>query len=255
MTPIRAVHTCPTKTETADPKLFGGCGDINQVYQSFRNAYPGEGGPGISSGCRATSILTSGSERASTSASTMACNSAGMFSTSPTPSISRSAEAEVEALSDPEVKIDVARHPEDIPGASLSRVGVAEALIDPVNVAASAEKLRVRRLGLGGASEHRPDRCYTGLCLPVRRPAGVIVGRERREDRYSSGRCPRVAIRPRLPAQSLWRSLRKVPKGICHTARQVGVVVALAKGIGNEQYHRVSRAPIADRRESFRECA
>lgn len=45
VTPIRKVHTCPTKTETADPKLFGGCGDINQVYQSFRNAYPGEGGP------------------------------------------------------------------------------------------------------------------------------------------------------------------------------------------------------------------
>ncbi len=44
-TPIRAVHTCPTKTETTDPKLFGGCGDINQVYQSFRNAYPGETGP------------------------------------------------------------------------------------------------------------------------------------------------------------------------------------------------------------------
>ncbi len=45
VTPIRAVHTCATKTQTADPKLFGGCGDINQVYQSFRNAYPGEGGP------------------------------------------------------------------------------------------------------------------------------------------------------------------------------------------------------------------
>ena len=45
VTPIRAVHTCPTKTETADQKLFGGCGDINQVYQSFRNAYPGETGP------------------------------------------------------------------------------------------------------------------------------------------------------------------------------------------------------------------
>lgn len=62
MTPIKPVHTCPTKTETADPKLFGGCGDINQVYQSFRNAYPGETGPRnifrVPDAYRTTSILS-----------------------------------------------------------------------------------------------------------------------------------------------------------------------------------------------------
>lgn len=37
------VHTCPSRTGT--PKLFGGTGcDITAIYQSFRNAYPGEAG-------------------------------------------------------------------------------------------------------------------------------------------------------------------------------------------------------------------
>jgi carboxypeptidase family protein len=45
-------HTCPTRIGTPDPqgtgapKLFGGSGcDIKAIYQSFRNAYPGETGP------------------------------------------------------------------------------------------------------------------------------------------------------------------------------------------------------------------
>jgi hypothetical protein len=45
-------HTCPTRigtpnpTGTGAPKLFGGSGcDIKTIYQSFRNAYPGETGP------------------------------------------------------------------------------------------------------------------------------------------------------------------------------------------------------------------
>jgi len=44
VTPTRPVHTCPSRPKDASPKLFG-CGDIDQIYQSFRNAYPGENGP------------------------------------------------------------------------------------------------------------------------------------------------------------------------------------------------------------------
>ncbi|HXM99750.1 MAG TPA: carboxypeptidase-like regulatory domain-containing protein [Candidatus Dormibacteraeota bacterium] len=42
VTPLRPINTCPTRTGT--PKLFGGC-DMKAIYQSFRNAYPGETGP------------------------------------------------------------------------------------------------------------------------------------------------------------------------------------------------------------------
>ncbi len=44
VTPTSRVHTCPTRTIVGSPKLFG-CADINAVYQTFRNAYPGETGP------------------------------------------------------------------------------------------------------------------------------------------------------------------------------------------------------------------
>jgi len=43
-TPTASIHTCPNRPSQGTPKLFGGC-DINQIYQSFRNAYPGETGP------------------------------------------------------------------------------------------------------------------------------------------------------------------------------------------------------------------
>jgi hypothetical protein len=43
-TPIGHVSTCPNKPANAAPKLFGSCG-TDKVYQSFRNAYPGEIGP------------------------------------------------------------------------------------------------------------------------------------------------------------------------------------------------------------------
>jgi hypothetical protein len=43
-TPTSRVRTCATKPTTGTAKLFGSCG-VNQVYQSFRNAYPGESGP------------------------------------------------------------------------------------------------------------------------------------------------------------------------------------------------------------------
>jgi len=43
-TPTRRVHTCANKPAAAAPKLFGSCG-TDKVYQSFRNAYPGETGP------------------------------------------------------------------------------------------------------------------------------------------------------------------------------------------------------------------
>ncbi len=39
-------QTCPDRPTTGAPKLFGGTGcDIKKIYQSFRNAYPGETGP------------------------------------------------------------------------------------------------------------------------------------------------------------------------------------------------------------------
>jgi hypothetical protein len=43
-TPVGRVRTCPNKPANAAPKLFGSCG-TDKVYQSFRNAYPGESGP------------------------------------------------------------------------------------------------------------------------------------------------------------------------------------------------------------------
>lgn len=43
-TPVRSISTCPNKPAASAPKLFGGC-NVNQIYQSFRNAYPGETGP------------------------------------------------------------------------------------------------------------------------------------------------------------------------------------------------------------------
>jgi hypothetical protein len=44
VTPTEQIHTCPSRT--GQPKLFGGSGcDITAIYQSFRNAYPGETGP------------------------------------------------------------------------------------------------------------------------------------------------------------------------------------------------------------------
>lgn len=42
VTPTTAVSTCPDRSNT--PKLFGGC-DLKTIYQSYRNAYPGETGP------------------------------------------------------------------------------------------------------------------------------------------------------------------------------------------------------------------
>jgi hypothetical protein len=43
-TPTTSIHTCPNKPANAAPKLFGGC-NVDTIYQSFRNAYPGESGP------------------------------------------------------------------------------------------------------------------------------------------------------------------------------------------------------------------
>jgi hypothetical protein len=52
VTPITAISPCPTRVGTPSPggtgapKLFGGSGcDVKAIYQSFRNAYPGETGP------------------------------------------------------------------------------------------------------------------------------------------------------------------------------------------------------------------
>jgi hypothetical protein len=42
VTPTGPVQTCPDRSNT--PKLFGGC-DLKAIYQSYRNAYPGETGP------------------------------------------------------------------------------------------------------------------------------------------------------------------------------------------------------------------
>jgi hypothetical protein len=44
VTPLGPINTCPDRTGT--PKLFGGSGcNEKAIYQSFRNAYPGETGP------------------------------------------------------------------------------------------------------------------------------------------------------------------------------------------------------------------
>ena len=46
VTPTVPIHTCPDRSTNGEPKLFGGSGcDIKAIYQSFRNAYPGETGP------------------------------------------------------------------------------------------------------------------------------------------------------------------------------------------------------------------
>lgn len=46
VTPTAPFHTCPNRSTNGVPKLFGGSGcDIKAIYQSFRNAYPGETGP------------------------------------------------------------------------------------------------------------------------------------------------------------------------------------------------------------------
>ncbi|HWZ99996.1 MAG TPA: carboxypeptidase-like regulatory domain-containing protein [Candidatus Dormibacteraeota bacterium] len=42
VTPTGPISSCPSRAGT--PKLFGGC-DLKTIYQSFRNAYPGETGP------------------------------------------------------------------------------------------------------------------------------------------------------------------------------------------------------------------
>jgi hypothetical protein len=42
--PTTALHTCPTKPIVGSPRLFG-CPNLDAVYQSFRNPYPGETGP------------------------------------------------------------------------------------------------------------------------------------------------------------------------------------------------------------------
>ena len=44
VTPINPIHTCPNRPSNGTPKLFGGC-NVNQIYQNFRNAYPGDTGP------------------------------------------------------------------------------------------------------------------------------------------------------------------------------------------------------------------
>ncbi len=43
-TPTTPVHSCPDKPANAPPKIFGSC-NTTAVYQSMRNAYPGESGP------------------------------------------------------------------------------------------------------------------------------------------------------------------------------------------------------------------
>ena len=44
VTPLKPIHACPNKPVNGTPNLFGGC-NLTQIYQNFRNAYPGETGP------------------------------------------------------------------------------------------------------------------------------------------------------------------------------------------------------------------
>jgi hypothetical protein len=45
VTPTGPIHICPSRPAVGDPKMFGSCNSNNEVYQAFRNAYPGETGP------------------------------------------------------------------------------------------------------------------------------------------------------------------------------------------------------------------
>jgi hypothetical protein len=45
VTPINPIHVCDSRPMVGDAKLFGSCNSNSQVYQNFRNAYPGETGP------------------------------------------------------------------------------------------------------------------------------------------------------------------------------------------------------------------
>ncbi len=44
VTPTKVIAECPNRPTVGSPKLFGSC-DPTRIYQSFRNAYPGETGP------------------------------------------------------------------------------------------------------------------------------------------------------------------------------------------------------------------
>ena len=44
VTPKTKIHACANKPANGTPSLFGGC-NVTQIYQNFRNAYPGETGP------------------------------------------------------------------------------------------------------------------------------------------------------------------------------------------------------------------
>jgi hypothetical protein len=41
--PLTPIHSCPNRPANGQPKLFGGC-NVTQIYQNFRNPYPGETG-------------------------------------------------------------------------------------------------------------------------------------------------------------------------------------------------------------------
>jgi hypothetical protein len=43
-TPTSSIHSCPNKPKDSAPKIFGSC-NTTAIYQSMRNAYPGETGP------------------------------------------------------------------------------------------------------------------------------------------------------------------------------------------------------------------
>ncbi|HEV7552151.1 MAG TPA: hypothetical protein VGP65_10715, partial [Candidatus Angelobacter sp.] len=44
VTPVNPIHACSNRPVHGTPGLFGNC-DVTQIYQNFRNAYPGETGP------------------------------------------------------------------------------------------------------------------------------------------------------------------------------------------------------------------
>jgi hypothetical protein len=44
VTPTMPIHVCNSRSNVGSPKVFGSC-DETAIYQSFRNAYPGETGP------------------------------------------------------------------------------------------------------------------------------------------------------------------------------------------------------------------
>src|SRR6266851_3022527 len=94
----------------------------------------------------------------------------------------------VEGFPQPKIHVRVARQANIIPWASFARIGVAEILVNRLDIATAAtEELRCTSTHRGwrsNACRASVERVYgndVGLVVPVRRPAGVIEWRPGRQ--------------------------------------------------------------------------